>query len=111
MISLNHVEKNFTRWLSRLVNAYAGMRIFPPYIIKLSLVGVAGCGAIGDSFESETPFQWHTLKESILSIPELQFEKNDNIDEIYKTLFDMLWNAFGYFGSPNFRDGKWVRPR
>lgn len=78
-----------------------------PLFIMLSLIGVKGyeMGYNRERFE----FDGHPIEQDDLLVPEVVMESYDeDIDKVMQPVFDTVWRACGWPGSPNFEDGKWT---
>ncbi|MDD2763907.1 MAG: ATP-binding protein [Opitutaceae bacterium] len=92
-------------WYRQALHA---LGITPPYFVALSLLNVGG-------FTMYVNDPIARLRSSVvidrphLLLPEVAVESEaTSLDEIVRPIFDLVWNACGFFNSPNFGpDGKW----
>lgn len=90
------------------VTAQLHVRGMPaPYVISLSFVDVAG-------YALESRHMRHHVqvcyKEEVLILPDLLLETPEAFEPwtVMRPIFDALWNAFEYDGSPHYGpDGRW----
>jgi len=80
-----------------------GLEIGPPIFILISLVNTRGCllqrqHSAGYPIEAET-----------ISLPEVTIQEYDTkISSAMKPTFDAGWQACGFPGSENYREGNWA---
>lgn len=81
----------------------------PPLLVGLTLSGVKGWKILRgpDSFGDLDV----VIDRDVVSPPEaLASDPATPADVVLRPLFDFVWNGGGWPGSPNYRDGRWVRP-
>lgn len=84
------------------IKYYKNLNIQPPLVFQLSFIKIKG-------FMLDVNLDYLKMKEShpadreIILIPEILIEDyNINLESAFKTLFDMVWNIFGYPGCINY---------
>jgi hypothetical protein len=79
----------------------------PPIYVMLTLSEVRGYDL---EFES-AGIELHLIDRDVLALPETEVSSYDlDIPSAMKSQFDLVWNAVGLNGSPNFDEaGKWLR--
>ncbi|MBV5266469.1 ATP-binding protein [Pinisolibacter sp. B13] len=109
-ISLTGIEQEVIRGLCQILGEYKRRSIPAPYTVFLSLVGVRGVSAPIDEWRGGIAYPHRS--DSIM-LPELAIDAAgaENAPEIeLRPLFDLMWNAFGQYGSPNYdRSDRYVR--
>lgn len=74
------------------------LEVQPPLFLMLSMIGVRGYTLAARSGFSDTE-----LNQDELLFPEMLIEKyGEDPSRFLRTLFDNLWNAWGYIGSQNY---------
>ncbi|TWS94993.1 helix-turn-helix domain-containing protein [Reyranella sp. CPCC 100927] len=103
---LGDVEAGMISAFDKFMKYYKFVGITPPLYAFVSIVDALGYDVRRDSYGRPQPLRRHDLM-----LPEV--EVTDESFDCYRELkptCDILWNAFGYSGSPNFRSGAWRRP-
>jgi hypothetical protein len=83
------------------------LTVEPPIFLCLTLLGVKGyrMGVSRLSLVSEQ----HTIDRDIILLPEIPIDSYQIVvEDVLKPCFDSIWNACGFPGSLNYKDGKWV---
>jgi len=110
MIPSVSYEEQLLEYIPICLGIFSRLKLNPPIVVALTLVGVAGL-IMGTSF-----FDF-SIKEPIdretLMLPEtIVHDLNTPAVQVLKPIFDMVWNACGRAGSPNFdQNGNWVPRR
>jgi hypothetical protein len=91
-------ENQIIEKLSSAMRLLHQLEIAPPIIIMITLLAMKGWGIAT---------QWHTgsgtFDRDPIFLPELALESlNGNLADALKPLFDVVWNAAGLAGSPNY---------
>lgn len=107
-------ESVFRQGLSWYLKALAALGIAPPFFVALSLLNVGGFTfppPNDDPFASLRPRS--VIDRPHLLLPEIAVESEATpVDSIVRPLFNLVWNACGYLGSPNFgQNGTWTANR
>lgn len=107
-LALAGVEQQVIRGIEGIRAHYDRYSIPPPFYIMLSLLGVRGLSAPTDNWIDRIAYPHRSDR---ILLPEATAD--DLTEKAYlipiHSLFDLMWNAFGQFGSPNFdRNGKYV---
>lgn len=84
------------------------LNITPPFVIALSFLHTKGCRLlIGSQRDTEMPGGPLTINRLI--IPEIVVHSLDqSFEEIFRPIFDMVWNAFGFDRCIFHYNGKWI---
>lgn len=102
------IEHLVNRLLEDLVKQLHGREVPGPYVITLSFVDVAGY-----EMQSNSVFGNHDryrYPETMMMLPDVLLETPEEFESwtIMRPIFDVMWNAFEYDGSPNYDNaGKW----
>ncbi len=109
-ISLTGIEQDVITGLRQIFGEYDRRSIPAPYTVLLSLLGVRGVSAPIDEWRGGIAYPHRSDR---IMLPELAIDAAAaaNAPEIeLKPLFDLMWNAFGQYGSPNYdQSGRYVR--
>jgi hypothetical protein len=99
-------EGEIIREFARYCDLLRGFGVGPPLVVMLSLLGVKGCGmwlqgGVGDS----------RIDRDAVLIPDITVDDYSvKPEHILRPVFDAVWQATGYHGSPNYdKHGNWVR--
>ncbi len=110
-------EKDLWTTFPQYLQYLSGIGIEPPLFMFLTLVGVKGYKlAIGENLAWRLSHDNEKeLRKDVLQLPGVVLEtleaKGDN-DAILRSLFNLVWNAFGYSHSYNFdQNGEWIGQR
>lgn len=101
-------EKQIIEILSQMINILKHYSINPPIFIMLSLLGIKGYdiatdGGLGRRIDRREFIQSDLLPSEVM-IDNLNF----NSAEVMKPIFDVIWNAAGWPGSPYYDEqGNW----
>jgi len=99
-------EENILKAIRRYMEVQEKkLHLLPPTVVLLSLLGVrdvslaVGPGRVGTAFGVDSLL----VPEIVIDAPAFSFS-----DAAVKPVYDVLWNASGYHGSPNFdKHGDW----
>lgn len=109
-ISLTGIEQDVISGVRQIFGEYERRAIPAPYTILLSLLGVRGASAPINDWRGGLAYPHRSDR---VMLPELAIDaaRAANAPEIVlKPIFDLMWNAFGQYGSPNFdQSGRYVR--
>ncbi len=109
-ISLTGIEQVVISGVRQIFGEYERRSIPAPYTALLSLLGVRGASAPIDEWRGGIAYPHRSDR---ITLPELVInaEEAANAPEItLRPLFDLMWNAFGQPGSPNYdQSGRYVR--
>jgi hypothetical protein len=95
-------------WTKNYILALAELGSSSPYFIFLSFLGIAEFKLFADS-----PFVFHQRKldRTNLILPTVAIDDDRTINPAMRSLFDMVWNAFGLERSKYFNDAsEWIGP-
>ena len=99
------------RWQSWIGSHGEFDRTFPrrSLLVGLTLSGVKGWKVL------QEPYGFHDLDgafdRDFVSVPETELsDLTTPVDIALRPLFDFIWNGGGWPGSPNYREGRWVKP-
>ncbi|KQY15722.1 hypothetical protein ASD28_22925 [Massilia sp. Root133] len=102
------IEYLVNQLLPNLVRQLHGRGVPGPYVVSLSFVDVAGC-----EMQTNTSFshrEKYRYPETMMTLPDVLLETPEAFQSwtIMRPIFDVMWNAFEYDGSPNYdSDGNW----
>jgi len=109
-IALTNVEQDVISGVDNILDELQRLSVPAPYYLMLSLVGVRGYSAPTNEWRGGPAYPHRSDK---ILLPEMTIDgplANDNSSTLLRPLFDLMWNAFGQYGSPNYdRDGKYDR--
>lgn len=103
-------EPNLIELVPKLLYVQGQLGIQPPYFIMLSFTGVRGYTmGISRLYSVLLGSQQYPIDRDELILPEIMVEDvSGDIPQIMRPVFDMVWNACGCSGSPNYNnDGVW----
>ena len=105
IITGSYIEEVLIQSTEKYISLLKQLDIQPPILLFLTLTDVRNA----EMFISEMQFvaSFHNIKinKDILKIPELVIENFDiQVNKFLKPAFDMIWNACGYDGSPNYNE-------
>jgi len=110
----NHIisdwEACFLNVFPGYLNALQILRVPPPYVVSISLLGVRGYKILTDG-------RFYSLKnradrDNLLSEEILLEDPNEAPEKFLKPLFDQIWNGCGWERSINYdKDGKRIQRR
>jgi len=83
--------------------------VAPPLLIGLTLSGVKGWKVL------RTAYDFNDLEavfdRDVVSSPEVMLSDLTTLaDVVLHPLFDFVWNGGGWPGSPNYKNGRWLKP-
>ncbi|UXT20433.1 ATP-binding protein [Agrobacterium tumefaciens] len=109
-ISLTGVEQGMASGVRQILGEYQRRSIPAPYTVLASLIGVRGVSAPIDEWRGSIAYPHRSDR---IMLPELTIDATSAVQApeiVLKPLFDLMWNAFGQYGSPNYdQSGKYVR--
>ena len=104
-------EAYLIQTLPQYLDSLRVLQISAPVFLFMSLIGTTGYMFIvpdgpGSYYGHETA----TTDRYAITLPEVVMtDYGIEVDKLLRPAFDMIWNAFGYAGSPNFNAaGNWV---
>lgn len=101
------IEKAIREGFDGLLDYLKNLGVPPPFVICMSLLNVRGLAIIrGPQFSHSgiTPIGQDNLILPEVTVPELPV----TVDEVFRPLFDLIWNACGYSRSFHYDEhGKW----
>lgn len=107
-LSLTGIEREILEWTRQCLREFTQRGVPAPFLFMFSLLGVRGVSAPQNEWGGR--FLFPHRRDSIF-LPELMITTEDLSREhhaILRPLFDLMWNAFGQFGSPNYEnDGRY----
>ncbi len=82
----------------------------PPVAVMITLLGVSGFAMNRDSFRGLRTPGSNRIDESVVVLPEVALENSgENLLEKSRPVWDGLWRAAGWEGSPHYSpEGRWV---
>jgi hypothetical protein len=104
-LRIDYIEHFIVQVTNRIAEIYDLLKIPVPAAMMLTIVGIS-------DFTLRTRRLLWSSEETAgidpLYFPELLVESwNVDVPILLKPWFDALWNAFGYHGSHNFKNGEW----
>ncbi len=97
---LRAIEHKIDQYLPQYIDCMKEIGVTPPVFMFLSIVGVKGCQAYIDSMLADA-MSYPRLKRDPLMLSEISIDDlSTNLSIDLKTVYDRLWNAFGFPGSP-----------
>ena len=111
LLSTTYYERTLTQGrkpVERLLNGLRQIGIQPPVWGFLTITGVKGTKV---TFDREAyGDDCRAIDRDILMLPEFVFDDfGKDVAAILRPVFNLVWNASGLVGSPNFdAEGKWV---
>lgn len=109
-LPMGYVEPRVMEHTKKMLQLLGSLEFQPPFYVFLSLVGVEGCTVTLPSnnvFDETEPI---IQKELIL--PEIVIEDvGGDIQQAFKPIFDMIWNASGMSRSLNYDENGQYRSR
>lgn len=88
--------------LFSVIEAYRQLAVEPPVFVMYALNGVAGMVVGNPNSDMWNDGTFLPLNRDTLSVPERLIESYDsNLDALLHTMFDEVWNASGWPGSPS----------
>jgi hypothetical protein len=97
---LKAIESRINQYLPQYLNCMKEIGVTPPVFMFLSIVGAMGCRAYIDRMFLDI-MDCPRLKRDPLMLPEISIDDlSSDPSIILKPVYDRLWNAFGFPGSP-----------
>lgn len=103
-----HIEYLVNQLLTALVQQLHGRGIPGPYVVSLSFVDVAGYEMLSNAVFSHR--EKYRYQETMMVLPDVLLETPEAFQSwtVMRPIFDVMWNAFEYDGSPHYdKDGNW----
>lgn len=102
------IEEMLFQHVPAMLNVQSQLGVVPPIALAVALTNTKGLG-IADWMGMTV----HTVVDDDLILPEVVIDRfPTNLDGLIKPIADLIWNAGGKEGSPNFDpEGKWSRPK
>ena len=98
---LKSIEERINNHLPQYLKCMEDIDVSPPIYLFLSIVGGRGCRAYTDSLLSDV-MSHPQLKRDPLMLPEIEIDDlTADVKTAIKPLYNRLWNAFGFPGSPS----------
>jgi len=103
------MEQKVIEVVGRYREFWGAVGVTPPLFIGLTLSGVKGWRLLpGPDSYGDTD---GVLDKDVVAPPEaVLLDLASPADVLLHLLFDFIWNGGGFSGSPNYRDGRWVKP-
>lgn len=104
------MEERIIAAVDRYRQLWETVAVTPPILIGLTLSGVKGWKVLRGPYGFSDVDG--ALDRDVVTPPEVVFSDSAiPSDVILRPLFDFIWNGGGWPGSPNYKDGRWVKPR
>lgn len=108
-LQINGVEMSLLRSLPEMLRVIQTAGLTFPFYACASLLNIKGLS--GRYARNDSSGLFYPYRRDDLVLPPIEITEKEASDKTLRPLFDMLWNAFGQRGSPNFDDnGKWRHP-
>jgi hypothetical protein len=105
-------ENSIRLGLNSYLATYRELGVTPPFFVAVSLLNVAGATTRVDDRGIPRRRPATVIDRPHLLLPEIEVDsESQSVDAILKPTFDLIWNACGYFGSPNFDEQSNWRPQ
>jgi len=108
-LALTGVEQDVISGFNNIISELEHRSVPPPYYVMISLAGVRGLSAPTNEGRGGIPYPHRG--DNVL-LPEMTIDEaiaKDAPSAFLRPLFDLMWNAFGKHGSPNYDcDGKYI---
>ena len=101
-IYLSGIEYDLIDSTGYIISELQRRSVHPPYYIMISLIGARGLTASINDFRRSVD---HPYRANKIILPELMIDQmlaDEKPSTMLRSIFDLLWNAFGHFGSPNY---------
>ncbi len=101
-------EDELVKYVKHYIEKLESWEIKGPFYVYISLLNIRGFKVIAYNID-----HGESIENDDLLLPEIEFsDKNQVSHEKFRHSFDLVWNASGRWGSPNFdSDGNWQRAR
>lgn len=105
-INVVYNERDIILFVTMYLKVLQTLGIKTPIKIFLTITGAKGYSMYSLSSNAVK------IDKDILYLPEISIENyDDEIERIFKPLFDIIWNACGHGKSPNYdQNDEWIRP-
>ena len=105
-------EKMILESFEGYISIFTKLRFPPPVFIVITIVGIKNyflATSEGMLWGNLIPFSGDILTLASGKVEKLNLN-NVETSQVFRPIFDSLWNAFGYKESPNFsHDGNWMK--
>lgn len=102
------VEKLAVKYIEKLIYLSSELGVEPPLIIYLSLMDLKNIGMFGKDHDG---IVGNFDRDDIL-LPGIVVDNLDiDVSGLLRPIFDILWQAAGWNGSPYYKDGVWIVKR
>ena len=100
-------EQKLINSLKNYLSVLKTLTVEPPIFVFLALLGVKGYRMdISSQYEID---ELNAIDRDNILLPEIPIENYEVIAaDVLKPCFDSIWNACGFAGSWNYKDGKWI---
>ncbi len=102
LIDLDGIERGVISALQNAETALIHYSVPPPYYLMISIIGVRGLAAPNNRWRTSLGYPYRSDR---ILLPEMVVEQSKALQAPSNWLqppFDLLWNAFGQSGSPNY---------
>jgi Putative DNA-binding domain len=98
---LSAIEKRILKYTPQYIRCMQALGVSPPIYLFTSFLGAKNCRAYNGDFLLDLD-DHPSLGRDPLILPEATFlDLSDSVAEVLRPTFDLLWNAFGFPGSPS----------
>ena len=105
-VQINALERELVQGLPQMVDVVRRAGLPAPFYACLSILNIRGmCGRYA---REDNDGLFYPYRRDDLTLPPLLITGDDKASVALRPLFEMVWNAFGQPGSPNYdREGRW----
>lgn len=109
IIAHEYFEQSVIEATAKNLELQRQLGVTPPVLVMLSLTGVKGYRMLVDALSRHHA---QPVDRDDLIVPETMIEDSwpdrSGVERLLRPMFDAIWNACGFSGSPNFDDtGRW----
>ena len=104
------MEDRIISAMNRCLQFWQTVGVAPPLLVGLTLSGVRGWKVLRGAYDYDDVDG--ALDRNVVTAPEVILSDFAiPQDVLLRPLFDVVWNGGGWLGSPNYKDGRWIKPR
>lgn len=102
----DEVEKLAVKYVEKLISISSELGVEAPLIIYLSLMDLKNAYMLGDRRYRDVDRNFD--RDDILLSGIIVDNMDIDVSELLRPTFDILWQASGWNGSPNYKGGVWI---
>jgi WXXGXW repeat (2 copies) len=104
------MERDAIGALNKYQKLAQSIGVTPPLLVGLTLTGVKGWKVQRGPYDFGKDDA--VFDREVVAAPEVMLsDLATPADIVLHPLLDFVWNGGGWSGSPNYHDGRWVKPR